>query len=179
MIFCVKCGFQNPDDAVFCASCGSRITPDGAHAFHYEEHESRNPEMEREYRGYTSYVQERDPRPNPSDFSTRIYDEGRNWACVTGFVMGLVSLILTPIFNILAIPGLIISILGLKGRQRGLSIAGIVLSVLGLVAGIAVLALITLFFVGVSAMDPSELQQFEYFMDEFSGLAALLSSFIR
>jgi len=179
MLFCVNCGFQNPDDAVFCASCGSRIAPDGAPAFHCEEHEGRTPDMEREYRGYTSYVQESEPRPHPSDLGGRPYNEGRNWACVTGFVMGLVSLVLTPVLNILGVPGLIISILGLKGRQRGLSIAGIVLSILGIVAGIFVMAVVALVLIGAFATGPSEIQQFEYFMDEFSGLAALLSSFIR
>ena len=64
---------------------------------------------------------------------------GGSGLAITGFVLGIVSLIawLLPIIGLpVAIIGLVLSFLGTRGSSRGLAIAGIVVGAIGLILGL-------------------------------------------
>jgi len=70
----------------------------------------------------------------------------RNGLAITGFVLGLASVLSSCMFvgGIFGIAGIIFSILGLKSRYRGLAIAGLITSVVGIL--ITVLMIVGILF---------------------------------
>ncbi|MBR2591581.1 MAG: zinc-ribbon domain-containing protein [Oscillospiraceae bacterium] len=168
---CQICGTNNPDNAIYCASCGTRLPQNNARA--YAQHTYTAPS---EY-SYSAEYSNPDARWRAS---VKPGDPSRNWAGVTGFIMGILSVVGAPLGSLLALPGLIISIIGRKSQQRGLAIAGIVTSILGLV-------IVALLLIGLTALVRYGGNDFyDYFSEfgDFDGyareyLSALVSMFMR
>lgn len=141
MKFCGNCGAQLEDGAQYCPYCGSRF-----------EGETRQPEstgmQTQSAPQYTTQTQYTNPVASPSAESRKT-----NGFAVAGFVLGLVSIVLSwcCCFPITPILGIIFSAVALSQIPKtgeggkGLAVAGLIISILCIV-------LPTLFFlVGLSA----------------------------
>ena len=169
-MYCSYCGHNNPNGARFCSGCGAALPQGGSSS-------GMDQDAKREVEGYASYTGEPDPYAQAGQPFVP-GDPTRNWAGTTGFVLGLLSLVLTPVLNIASIPGFIISILGLRGQCRGLSVAGLVLSILGFLVGVFLLLVVIGLFSEVSRMDSSQFHdfydQFDYYYHQMAALIAAL-----
>ena len=152
---CQICGTSNPDNAVYCASCGTRLPQNNARAYTQGTYPPPS-------QNYTNAAPQYDAATARWRAETPVKpgDPSKNWAGITRFIMGILSVIAAPITSLLAIPGLIISIVGRKSQQKGLAIAGIITSVIGLL----ILALIL---VGVAALLNYGYSSFGGDFDEF------------
>ena len=132
---CPNCNTYNDNQAVYCSNCGRLLRKGSTYNPPAETRSNEVPQYRRyEPQGYPVYTTAYVP--------VRTGDKTKNWAGITGFVMGLLSL-LVPLTRIpLGIPGLIISLMGRKSENRALAIAGIVLSIIGLIIGVVFLAAI-------------------------------------
>ena len=169
---CQICGTSNPDNAIYCASCGTRLPQNNARA--YAQHTYTAPA------GYTNTAEYNNPNARWKA-SVKPGEPSKNWAGITGFIMGILSVVAAPWCSIFALPGLIISIVGRKSQQRGLAIAGIITSVIGLlIITLLLIVLAYLFRYGYSYLGEDFYQNFDVF-DGYSReyLSALASMFLR
>lgn len=136
-MFCSSCGSKVNAEAKFCNACGAQVQPASGPV---EPDNSQTDNSNQSQRSWTTYQ---------SDAQT--YPASYNALCIIGLVVSGVS-IFVPIFGILAIAGIVMSILGMRQakhrHQQGKipAIIGIVLGAIGLVIGIIhLIALITTF----------------------------------
>ncbi|MCL1830558.1 MAG: hypothetical protein FWG21_03920 [Oscillospiraceae bacterium] len=171
MKICPYCSTQNPDDSVFCLSCGQNmsVAPAPAPAPVAPEPTAYQPQQP----PAQTYVQP--PQAPPSGFTAppqqyapptyqapvqpyqgagpgaaaakppKTGNASKNWAGILGMILGILSLVLCCIPYLspfFAVGGLIFSIMGLKSQQRGMSIAGLITSILGTIIAIAYIIII-------------------------------------
>ena len=136
-MYCPNCKTQNPDDSVFCSNCGRRLIDDGA---------SVSPVTDQQVRSrYTAYPRYADQRFEQYYATAAKGDNTKNWAAMTGLIMGICAVLLPILRELLCVPGLVISIMGIKSEKRAAAIVGVVASAIAIV--VAVVMLIAFFHV--------------------------------
>lgn len=166
MKFCVKCGNSLEDNANECELCGemqpytppSKQENDDEHTsvntYPYEPENCNQCESENNYsQQYTTYQQPADSTPNyynQQPYNTGTYKRS-NSACVTGFVLGIISIFPLGINLITGIIGLIFSIIGVKNFNpdtesgKGFGITGIIMNSLALVCMLFIILIFVVF----------------------------------
>lgn len=122
-MFCKFCGKELPTDALFCPNCGASLNAQS--------------EPLKEQPPKEDYFQpDFGQPPCPPPFVP--YKKKSNVLCIIGFVLSLVSLIIS-VYGTVAIAGLVLSIIGLVQTTKrneglkGLGIAGIAVSACSIV----------------------------------------------
>ncbi len=118
-MICNKCGTPNPDDALFCSSCGAKIEATAA------------PNTAYTAPSYPTYAT---PEAYNQSGVQLLGDETKNWAGITSLVCGIVSVaccVLGPVGLIAAILAVIFGIIGIKSNKKTLAIVGLCLGCLG------------------------------------------------
>ena len=131
-MYCPNCNTQNPDDSVFCSNCGRRLIDDSASSAPVHDQQVRT--------SYTAYPRYADQRFEQYYAAAAKGDGTKNWAAMTGLIMGICAMLLPLIRELLCVPGLVISIMGLKSEKRAAAIVGIVASAIALVLAAVILA---------------------------------------
>ena len=138
-MYCTNCGKELPSGSSVCSECGTE--------FASEEKSAKTEASSDNHRPYMDYQQNFHQQQNSFGYDhSQEIPEGHSGLAIAGFVLGILGTCscCIPLINIpLGIVGLILSILGIKSRYRGLAIAGVVLSSIAIVLGIlTVLAII-------------------------------------
>lgn len=139
--FCPSCGQQITEEGTFCNNCGYNLTQTA---------QSDNANQTNNYNQNNN-----SGMVNPINNATVVAGPSyTNGMAITGFVLGIVSLLCCCYTSFIGIIGLIFSIIGLKnanehsGDGKGLAITGIVLNSISV--ALLIVALI-LMFIGYAA----------------------------
>ena len=145
-MFCPKCGTQLEDGVKFCPSCGASIQPEQPESAVFE-----TP-------SYTYTIPENPTQPvfNAAVINNDQENTAGNGAAVASLIISIISVVCCCC-GIIAIPGLICGILGLKSKNRGMAIAGIIIS--AIVLGLWIISLISMIAGGGYYEMMDELQQ--------------------
>lgn len=165
---CPFCFAQNPDDSVFCLSCGQNMsiapTPVAQEAPVYQQPQQAPtggyvPPQPQQQVPPSGFVPPPQPYAPPTYQATPTYaapgavkppkagDAAKNWAGVLGMILGILSLVLCCVPYItpfLGIGGLIFSFMGMKSQRKGMAVAGLITSIIGTI--IAIIYVIMLIF---------------------------------
>ncbi len=115
--------------ARFCPSCGQEITEEGTFCINCGYNLNQN-----NYNNQNSF----NYNTSGENFNQSISNEYNNAMAITGFVLGILSILCCCFFTGLSVAGLIFSIIGLSnadshnGKGKGLAITGIVLNGIGI-----------------------------------------------
>lgn len=129
-MYCSRCGQHNPPGTLYCTNCNAPLNETATSA----NQNAPSP--------YGTYAYHYSPAPTG--------DKSKDWAAITAFVTGILSIILclTSYYNfLLSLAAIIFGAIGLKSNQRGLSMAGLICGILGIVLTIIFIVMI---FAGIS-----------------------------
>ena len=167
---CPYCFAQNPDDSIFCLSCGQNMStaqaPQAPQVAQDPNIYSQPQQVPPAYAppqqpvqgGFTPPPQpyappayqapQQYPAPVPAGPKpAKVGNASKNWAGVMGMILGILSLVLCCIPYLspfLGVGGLIFSIMGLKSQKKGMAVAGLITSIIGTI--IALIYVIILVF---------------------------------
>lgn len=116
-MYCNRCGQKNPPDAALCSRCNAPMR------------------AQRPSAPYGNFYR---PNQNPYVYGPRFQgpyrNPAKNWAGITGMVLGIVSVILCmSMANLLLAPlAVIFSAIGMDSEKRSFAIAGLVLGLLAI-----------------------------------------------
>ena len=165
---CPYCFAQNPDDSVFCLSCGQNMSvppaPVAPEAPVYQQVEYAPQQQQQVFtppqQPYAPPTYSAAPPAPVGVKPPKPGDPSKNWAGVLSMILGILSLVLCCIFYIspfFAIAGIIFSVIGKKSQQKGMSTAGMITSIIGLL--LVIIFIVVVVILG-SSLDwlPEELQ---------------------
>lgn len=173
---CTTCGTNNPDDALYCSSCGGKFIASDSAAetspvFNYDEEKKEEVRQEtaQSFPVYTPV----NTTPAPTTYTTYqmpnspqlLGDRSKDWAGITSLVcgiLGVICCIFGPVGLLFAVLGVIFGIIGLKSTKRTLAIVGLCLGGVGTLLGIYM----TIAYVMV-ADDPDFMNTYNEIMEEY------------
>ncbi len=155
MKYCSYCNAQNPDDSVFCSSCGKNFPPVEQSPVQAPlppvapmppvQQNYQQPQNNQNFGAYPPAP----PAPPAGQYNNmppivpqKPGDPTKNWMGILSMIFGILSILCCFVWYIsvaLGAAAVIFGILGLKSQQRGMAIAGIITGGVGLLFAIAVI----------------------------------------
>lgn len=170
---CSTCGTKNPDDALYCSSCGAKFIADapatGAEpVFTYTEEtpaETANT--------FPVYTQSQPTAPAQTSYTSYqmpmspqlLGDSSKDWAGITSLICGILGVICCvfgPVGLLFSILGVVFGIIGLKSNKKTLAIVGLCLGGVGALLGLYM----TIAYVMVMD-DPEFMSTYNSIMEEY------------
>lgn len=150
MKYCSKCGAQNEEGVNFCSKCGNSLTGDS------NEQSSILTESQNNVQNETSIIPNENSQKKKEGFAT------------ASLIIGIISLVLSFVFNILILPLAIIGlVLGIVNKvKKGKKIAGIILNIIAIVISTIIFIIIFIIIGAVKDEADKEGYTFEKFMNQ-------------
>lgn len=164
---CNTCGTQNPDDALYCSSCGARFIADAPAGgtepvFNYENTAAPSAPT---YSQPTVQIPNSYVYQSPQMTPQLLGDKSKDWAGITSLVCGILGVlccIFGPVGLVFAILAVVFGIIGLKSSKNTLAIVGLCLGGVGVLLGVYM----TIAYV-IVADDPDFMNTYNSIMEEY------------